>query len=159
VSGYALGEPYGHGRSFQQTLRGATPAAGANFTFTVSGAFRSRLLACVFTLDTDANVANRYVTTELLLDDNTPFNLGAAAVTYPAATVAQRYCGSMYRGVAEWATNTDVLYPLLPVWIEEGQTIQIKVTSIQAGDTLTKIRMLFDQYPTSAHWFDASDEA
>ena len=158
MSGYALGEPYGGGRSFQQLIRGTAPAAGSSFTTTVSGFFRSRLIGAVFALTTDANAANRYVTVECLQDDNTPFLLGAGAVTVTANTTAQRFAGSMYTGSGSWNTGTDVMFPLLPLWIMEGQTLKINVASIQVGDTLTNIRLLFDRFPTAAHWFDASDQ-
>ena len=153
MSGYSLGEPYGHGHSFQQLVRGVTPAAGASFSLVNSGFFRSRLIGCVFTVTTDANAANRYFTVEKLLDDNTPFLIGAAGLVVTANQSATRFAGSMFRGVAEWATGTDIMFPLLPVWFEEGETLKINVAAVQAGDTLTLIRLLFDRYPTAEDWF------
>jgi hypothetical protein len=160
VSGYALGQPYGVGAGFQQVVKGVAPAAGSSFTFVNSGFFRSRLIGCVFTLTTSATVANRYATVEVLGDDNVSFNLGGAGVVVTANST-QRFAGSMYRGQGEWATGTDVLFPLLPLYLEEGVTLKINVGAIDTIDTLTLIRLAFDRFPTSDAWqgFLASDAA
>jgi hypothetical protein len=147
-SAQTLGQPYNAGLGYEHWVRGVNPAGGANFSLALSGFARHRLIACVFTLTADANAANRYVTVEYLLDDNTPFLLGAAAVTV-SANSTQRFAGNMYRGEAEWAANTDVIFPLLPIWLDGGWTLKINVAAIQAGDTLTLIRFLFDRFPTS----------
>jgi hypothetical protein len=147
VEGRGLTESFGHGHGFQQPVDGTNPAAGSSYTHSLKGVFISRLRACVFTLTTDANAANRYVTVEYQGSDGTPFCVNAAAVTV-SANSTQRFAGSVRRGVAEWAANTDVLFPLEDVYLEGGNVLKINVASIQVGDTLTLIRFVFDRFPT-----------
>ena len=150
MEGFALGQPYGYGATEQTTVDGAAPAAGQSFSFTFNGYDRGRLVFCTFDLSTDANVANRYVTVEYQGSDGIARAADAAAVRVAASTTNQRYCGSLNRGTSEWATGTDVLFPLCGLWLEAGATVKINVAGIQAGDTLTNIRLTFDR------WLDGS---
>ena len=159
MSGYALGQGYSWGRSFQDIEKEAQPAAGASFSMALPSKYTHRLVACVFTLTTDANAANRYVTVESVLGDTSLFCVGAAAVTIPASTSAQRYVGSITRGVAEWATGTDILFPLTPIFLEVGTTLKINVANIQVGDQLSKIRLGFDLFPTNPDYLPGESDS
>lgn len=145
-SWYGLGQPYGHGRSYQEPFRGVNPAAGVSFSLALSGKFRHRIKSCVFTLTTDANVANRYVTLEYEGDDGNPIWINAAAVVVTASST-QRFVGSSDRTVSEWAANTDVLFPIDKMFLDAG-TLKINVAGVQAGDALTLIRFVWDKFPT-----------
>jgi hypothetical protein len=147
VSGYALGQEYGYGRSFQSVVRGTNPAAGASFSLTLDSRWVWRCVSAVFTLTTDANVANRYVTLECTSDDGASYAVSGAAVVFTAGGTA-RFVGSLTQGVAEWNTGTDAFFHLAPVWMFGGTVLTITVGSIQVGDTLTKIRFVFDRVPT-----------
>lgn len=151
-AGFSLSEPYGLGRAFQQVVRGVSPAAGAVFSLPMDPNYKSRLLGCVFTLTTDANVANRYATVEAEDSDGNPFSVNAAGVVVTANTT-QRFVGSMFRGEGEWAGNTDVLFPLAPIFLEGGIVLKINVANVQAGDTLTAIKLVFDRFPTNPQDF------
>lgn len=153
MSGYLLGQEYGHGRTFQHTIIPGTsvdtaaPAAGASYTYTVTPWDRMRLVFCTFTLATDVNAANRYVTIEYPGADGVSVLTDAATVVVTANTTAQRFVGTIFRGTAEWNTNTDVFFPLSGIWLEVGRTVVINVANIQAGDQLSKIRLTFDSTP------------
>lgn len=149
-SGNAAGQPLGIGHTQQRRVVGKNPAAGANYSLTLGPLFWHRLIGSVFQIDTDSNAANRLVTIEHIQQDAIPFNLGGAGLVLTASTTAQRYCGSMYRGVAEWAANTDVYHPILPVWLPPATQLQINLSNIQAGDTITKIVWWFDVISQSA---------
>ena len=145
----AVTQPYGVGLGQQLPLNFANPAAGANYTRTHDGYALRRYLTLVFTLTTDANPANRYVTVEVQGKDGLAYVVDAAAVTV-SANSTQRFVCSIFRGVAEWATNTDVLLPLAPVLQSPGDTFTIVVANVQAGDTLTKIRGSEERFPLNA---------
>ncbi len=153
MSGYALGQSYGYGLSEQTTLSGVNPAAGSAFALKLGstdapGGYKWRLVGATWKLTTDANAANRYVTVEYLGGDGVSVLGDAAAKVVVANVTAQRYCGSVNRGVGEVATGTDILLPLSGLWLEAGATVQIAVANIQVGDTLTVIRLTFDRVPT-----------
>jgi hypothetical protein len=153
VSGYLLGQEYGHGRTFQHTVIPGTsvdapePGAGASYTYTVRPWDRMRLVFAVFTIATDANAANRYITIEYPGGDGTSVLADGASVVLTANTTAQRFVGSYRRGPAEWNTNTDVFFPLSGLWLEVGRTVVINVANVQVGDQLSKIRLTFDSTP------------
>lgn len=144
---FGLGQSFGSGQLFEETSPGANPGAATNYTHKLDPRYRSRLVEIVFTLTTDANAANRYVTVENQDGDGNTLSAAAAAVTV-SANSTQRFVGQLGRGVAEWAANTDVLFPLSPRFLSGGQLIVIVVTGIQTGDALTKIRHTFDRFPT-----------
>ena len=145
----AVTQPYGAGLGIQEPFRIASPGANTNATYQADGYGLRKLLSLVFTLTTDSNVANRYVTVEYQGKDGNAFAVSAAGVTYPASAT-QRYAGSAFRGEAEWAPNTDVLFPLLPVLLYPGDVLKIVVANIQAGDTLTAIRGVMERFPLDA---------
>lgn len=153
MSSFALTQPFGLGRGYQHPTTAAPPAAGQNFTTQLDSRYRWRYVSCVFTLTTDVNAANRYVVVEYLAGNGNAEVADAAAVVVTASST-QRYCGSVSRSVAEWAANTDVLFPLTPVFLDGGGTLQIRVAGIQAGDTLTLIQFVFDRFPTSGEYID-----
>lgn len=156
MSGFALSESYGLGRGFQSVVRGVTPAAGAGFSLTIDPRWRWRLLSAVFTLTADANAANRYVTIEYQEDDGVPFAVDAAAVVVTANST-QRFVGQFYRGVAEWAANADVLFPLTPLYLDGGTLLKISVAAIQATDQLSAIRFVFDRFQTGGEPYTQAD--
>lgn len=156
MSGFALSEPYGEGRGFQSVVRGVTPAAGASFSLTIDPRWRWRLLSCVFTLTADANAANRYVTIEYQEDDGVSFAADGAGVVLTANST-QRYVGQFYRGVAEWAANTDVFFPLTPLYLDGGTLLKINVAAIQATDQLSAIRFVFDRFQTGGQPYTRDD--
>jgi hypothetical protein len=151
VAGFTLGQSYGSGRTQQSTLipgqgaAGPAPAAGANYVFSVRHHDRVRLVFCAFTLATDATAGNRYVTVAYQLGASGASYADAAAVTVTPSTTSQRFIGSINRGVAEWNTGTDVLFPLGGPWLEIGSTVTINVGGIGTGDQLSAIYLTFDR--------------
>jgi len=141
-----LTQPYGVGYGQQLPFIGVNPAAGANFTRSFDGYGIRRLLALVFTLTTDGNAANRYVTVEYQGKDANAFTVNAATVVVTASST-QRYAGDIWKGDSEWNTGTDVLFGLANIMLMPGDTLNIIVANIQVGDTLTKIRGVEERYP------------
>jgi hypothetical protein len=123
------------------------PAAGAVFNFTCQPYDRWRLIACRFTLTTDANAADRYVTIEYMGANNLPMMTDGAPVAVTASTTSQVFAGSLHRTVSEWNNLSDVFFPLSGLWLAAGTQIQIAVANIQVGDQLDLIRLTFDRLP------------
>lgn len=157
MSGYALGQPASVGPSFQSIIPGSPPAAGANFTLALDSRWVWRVTGCVFTLTTSAVAANRYVTLEYAENDGVSNTVNAAGVVVLAGST-QRFAGSMFRGVAEWNTGSDVLFPLFPKYLYGGSTVSILVASIQAADTLTAIRFVVDRFPTDPEQYPGLEQ-
>lgn len=144
---FDLTQPLSFGVGNQIVLAGANPSAGSNFSLQLDSRWVWRLKSCVFTLTTSATVANRYATLEYAEDTTSSCSVMAASVLVLAGST-QRFCGSSDRTIAEWNTGTDVLFPLDKLFMFGGGTLQILVSGIQVGDTLTKIRFVVERLTT-----------
>lgn len=147
-SWFGLTEPYGSGQGFQTAVRGDNPAAGASYLLKLDPRWIWRLVSAVFTLTTSVSAANRYVTVEYQDGDGNTLAVNGAAVILTASST-QRWAGSLIRGHSEWAANTDVLFPILPVFMQGGNVLTITVANVQAADQLSKIVWIFDRFPTN----------
>lgn len=147
MRGFDLTQGLASGLGNQVVIRPANPGAGNNLSIALDSRWVWRLSSCVFTLTTSATVANRYVTVEYAEDTGASASVNAASVLVLAGST-QRFAGSAQRTVAEWNTGTDVLFPLDPVFMYPGGTLQILVAGIQVGDTLTAIRFIVERFST-----------
>lgn len=143
--------PYGSARGVQEPFKIADPSAGTAASFTVDGRGLRRLNTLVFTLTTNGTAANRYPTVEYQGGDGLAFCVNGAGVVV-TASLTQRYAGSISRGQAEWASNTDVLFPLDDVFLYPSNVLTVTVASMNAGDTLTDIRGVLERFPLD--WYD-----
>lgn len=141
-------EPAGFGRGYIDRFLVTQPAAGAAVTIPLDPGFLWRLISVRFTLTTDANAANRFVSLDYVDPDNVVWLRNAAGVVWTANTSAQQFDFNAQRGVAEWAANTDALLPLTDIFLPRGFAVRINVGSIQAGDQLASIRVLSEKWLT-----------
>ena len=148
MSNHWLTEPFGIGQGFQWRARGNNPAAGSSLSTNLDPRWRHLYTLILFTLTTDANAANRYVTVEAEDIDGNPFWVNGASVTV-SANSTQRFVGQLNRGTAEWNTNTDVFFPLAPVLLDGATNFKINVANIQVGDTITLIKLVSQRFPTA----------
>lgn len=148
MTGFTLGQPFGHGRSFQQVVFGAAPGAGNAFSLKADARYTQRLVSCVFTFTASAAAANRYVTVEARDDaGRTLWASGAAQIV--TAGLARRFVGTLNRGTDSFVAGSDIFFPLAPCFLRSGMLLVIAVAAIDVGDTLTGIVLVFDQYPYS----------
>lgn len=145
MSGYTLAQSYGHGRTEQSTILVPKPAAGQGASLKLQRYDRWRLVGCVFTIDTDATGADRYLTVEYPGGSGVSQQADGAAVLVTPSTSGQRFVGSLNRGVAEWNTGTDVFFPLSGLWLEAGRTVQIAIAGVGVADQLTNVYLTFDR--------------
>lgn len=142
--GFTLAQSFGHGRTFQNTILGVQPAAGANFALTLQPYDYWRLIAATFTLTTSATSGNRYVTVTYSGVGPQIRTADGAAVLVTESTTAQRFIGSLNRGVSEWNTGTDVFFPLSGLWLQGGSILSINVGNIKTADQIASITLTFD---------------
>jgi hypothetical protein len=125
-----------------EIVRGDAPAAGANFSLTTPGRAGWLLIAVLFRLVTDANVADRAVTVDYDDGNGSLFGSnGFGAVV--AASTTELFAFQANVGQAAWNTAGQAFVPLLPVEFQGGQKLQINVLNVQATDQLDHIVMAF----------------
>jgi hypothetical protein len=132
---------------FLKTVVVVAPAAGAELNISPRGGEMWRVLSLVFSLATDANVANRGV--RLTVDDGTSVHWCAIAPTLQAASLTTRY--GVYAGAGREATSADTTtFPLGDggQWLLGGWRLRTDTNNIQAGDQYTGIVALVEEYHT-----------
>jgi hypothetical protein len=128
---------------------GPSPAAATAFVQTVEGAYLVRLLTLYCRLTPDANAANREVTLEYRNAADERFYLAGAAVTVPASDVTD-FMFSAYLGEATWEVDSTVLVPIAPLILEPTFDFRVNVLNAQVGDTLTRIRFVWERFFTDS---------
>jgi hypothetical protein len=140
----AVVDPVLLGLAFTEIVTGTQPAVGSGFSFANDSRFASRLLAISFRFVTSAVAANRSVHVDT--DDgggNVVTRDGSGAVQL--AGTAALYSFSVQRGAADWDQNNLLYVPLTGRWMEGPQNVLISVASIDAGDQLSQIVMLWER--------------
>lgn len=150
MAGFALGQSYGVGRTFQHTVRPGQVdgfplvTAGADYTASLQRYDRWRLVAVTFDLTTDANAANRYVQVQYLDGTGVPIARDITAAVQVASKVFH-YSGALDSLVGVDAlTNVTASFRLSGLWLEAGQRINVQVGAVQVGDAFTNMRFTFD---------------
>lgn len=140
-------QPLAYGLGYQQPVTVANPGAGVVALVPTSGYQYSRLISAVFTLTTSIAAANRYATVDFLGGDGVAFVVNGAAQIV-TASLTRRFVGSLSRGTSEFVAGSDIFFPLENIFLEGGTSVRINVANMDAGDTLTIIRLVFEQYTT-----------
>lgn len=125
----------------------ASPAAGANYSFTVGSLNVSylRVVAVMATLTTDANVASRLFALDFKARGATAVR-AAATTLILANTSATVFQWDQAHEVSEWNTGTPVFVPLPDLVLSPGWTVQLTVDNIQVGDTITAITFVTERF-------------
>jgi hypothetical protein len=126
----------------------ASPAAGANYSFTVGSlnCDYMRVISCIATLTTDANVANRFFALDYITGRSATAIRNAATVLVTANTSATVYQWDHAHTISEWQTGTPVYSPLADLIFTTNWTIQLTVDNKQAGDTITAITFVVEKF-------------
>lgn len=134
-------EPFTRELGYRDVRTPVNPAAGANYTLSI-GDVRGdyvRVVAVKASLATDANVANRFFALDYLVRGAAySIRNGAAAVT-TASTTARVFQWDRAHTVSDFAANTPVFMPLVDLILIPGDSLQLTVDSIQAGDQISGI--------------------
>lgn len=151
MAGFTLGQPYGHGRTEQSTVRPGQldgfplPVAGADYVCSLQRHDRWRLIAVTFDLASDANAANRYVQVQYLDGTAVPIARDITAFAQVASKTVH-YSGALDGLVGQDAlTNVTAGFRLSGLWLEAGQRIAVSLGNVQVGDLLSNMRFTFDR--------------
>jgi hypothetical protein len=119
----------------------ANPPAGASFSFIIPTGYRARLVAIFMQFATDVNVADRFIFFTLESPSGIICRLThTVAVTESLISSFQFQNGS---GLFNFSvTNLNHIANFPPeITLEEGDSINVTVTGIQAGDQFSLINM------------------
>jgi hypothetical protein len=144
--------PFTSEQGYTDFLTPSSPAAGANYSFTVGGLSSTwtRIVAVKATLATDANVANRLFSLDYVSGRAGAMIRNAATVLITASTAATVFQWDHAHTVSEWQTGTPVFSPLVDIILTPGWTVQLTVDNIQAGDQISAIAVTLEKfYPDS----------
>lgn len=146
TSTLGLGDSATADRGFTDFLDPVSPAAGANYSTTVGSGDWWRIVSCQATLTTDANVANRLFSLDLIRTGRAQVIRNAATVLVTASTTNQVFQWDHAHSVSEWNTGTPVFSPLVDLLIAPGMTIQLTVDNVQVGDQISAIHFVFEKF-------------
>jgi len=123
------------------------PAAGIEFAYTIMNKVTAKLVFLTFVFTTDANVGDRHVhVTREIYGAN--LYLGAPSVACVANKAYRFYCGTGYsNNLMTTDTHRFVNFPDIRVF-PEFSILTTLTTGIQAGDTFTDIRFIFEMWPS-----------
>lgn len=149
---HGLTSAFSHGRAFSETLVGESPAAGAGYKLTVTGAYAERFMAVRFSLTSSSSAANRIVTVDYV-NPGTGIFASAGPTAVQVASLTNLYNGMVGFGASDWNTGTSAFFSL-PNWILlPGYQLQINVSGIQAADQLSGITLLRERFQTGPEGF------
>lgn len=144
---HGLTSEFAHGRAFSEVVAGDSPVAGANYTYTVSSRYWERLASVAFRLVTDGNAANRIVTLAVNAGDGVLL----AAIPSQNVQIASLTRDYVYLpNVSQAIGPVGGIYtaPLAPIFLQPGFTLTITITSVQATDALSRIRLYVERFDT-----------
>ena len=149
---HGLTSAFSHGRAFSETLKGTSPAAGAGYSLTVSGAYAERFMACRFQLVTSATSANRIVTVDYV-NPGAGIFASAGPTAIQTASLTNMYCGTQGFGASDWNTGTAAFFNLPNIILLPGFQLQINVAAIDTTDQLSAITFLRERFQTGREGF------
>ena len=141
-------QPFAHGLGYPDFITLTQPAAGANLAFPVPANTYLRILAARCNITTDANAANRFVSLDYLNARSVTQVRNAAGLVVTASTTNQKFEWNAQRTDAQWAANTPVLLPVLPMFLSPGMIVQITLDAIQAGDQISLASLTVERFDT-----------
>lgn len=144
---HGLTSEFAHGRAFSEVAPLADPAAGAGFTYTVSGSYWERIAALSFVFTTNGNAANRAVV--LKVKDGS----GATLVAVPSAAVQVASKAYTYSYWGDQAPVNDTVnlvnaQPVPMIFLQPEFTVVVSVGAIDAGDQISAIRVYRERFDT-----------
>lgn len=151
TGGQYKADPYRYDEAYVDYLDVGQPSAGANAAVTVPGQFGYRVLAALATLTTDANVANRLVSIDVI-----NANASTRLRNPLPATIAASQTNVKLVWSCAWAngisvTNGPLIAPVNELLVPASWSIQFTVDNKQAGDQLSALSLVVLKVPTGGH--------
>lgn len=148
-----LGAP-SYAVGWQEPLYLSNPAAGSEWTYTVSGRFYERLLSVRYTLVTSAVVANRFPRLALADANGTHVLSVPVAGTVVAGTTL--FIHGMLGAPAFGSGTTGNSQGFIPdMLIPPGWTWHVNTSGLDAGDTETGIVLIVQRFPSDTASIEA----
>ena len=141
-----------------ETIHQASPAAGADWSYTVTGHDYLRLVSLHCKFVADANVASREVVVSYETGNGKRFGLSGINTTVTASQTAY-YAFSAFQPEAVATVDSSALVPLSPVLLSPSQVIKLHVVNVQATDQLSDIWTVWERFYTTNQpptWFPSS---
>jgi hypothetical protein len=132
---------------YQDLIRGATPAAGSSYRYTVPGEHVFYPLAVLCRLTTDATVASRSLTLEYQDADGVRYCVAGAPVTLSASD-SKSFCWQPQSGGVAWPVEDVAISALPQMMLYPSNSLVIKLSSGAAGDQIDQVRLTAALYPT-----------
>ena len=138
---------FSHGRGFTSPVSVADPAAGADWSYTVTGSYWIRIASLAFLFTTSSASASRIPNLQVLDEGGVPL-----AVIPPAAaqiaTKAYTYTFLPNVGVVGSIDGTAALAPSPNFFLRPGYKIGTSTAAIDTGDQFSNIRLTAEQIDT-----------
>lgn len=133
---------------YPEYVIGTSPAAGQKYVQAIGGNWFVRLLSVFFTFTPSATVASRTPYVEFVDASSRRFALSGAPLTVPASDTTDFYF-SVWRTYADWEVDATVLVPLERTILLPTMSWKIGATAIDATDTITNVRFMYERFDTS----------
>jgi hypothetical protein len=130
-----------YGLPYDDFLQVATPAAGANASLVVDGAWELQVVAATASLTTDANAANRVFSLDFIQTRSLVAIRNGSSRVIVANTTGLVHHWQRNRTVTDQAANTPVWVPLLDYWLPPGWTVQFTLDNKQATDQISALAL------------------
>lgn len=131
-----------------ETIHQASPAAGADWSYTVTGHDYLRLVSLHCKFVADANAASREVVVSYETNAGERFGLYGINTTVTASNTAY-YDFSAFQPEAVATVDSSALVPLGPILLAPTQVIKLHVVNIQATDQLSAIWTVWERFYTT----------
>lgn len=130
---------------FPEVVRAANPAAGADFSYTVDGAYWERLIALHCKFVAAGDVASREVVVSYEMAGGLRFALAGINTTVTASQTAY-YEFNVFQPEAVATVDGSALVPLFPLLLAPTQGFKLHVVSAAATDQLSEIRFTRERF-------------
>jgi hypothetical protein len=138
---------FSHGRGFTAPVSVATPAAGADWSYTITGSYWIRLAALSFQFVSSSATANRVPTLQILDEGGV---ILAAIPPAAAQTASHTYTYTFLPnvGVVGSIDANVAVAPLPSFFLRPGYKVVTVTSAIDTGDQYSNIRMIAEQIDT-----------
>lgn len=145
--------PFSHGRVITPIPAVASPAVGAGFTLAGAGGMWERANSLAFRLVSDGNAGNRQVTLTLVDEDGITLDAIIPGGTQ-AASLTNDYVFSINQTTQNARVGSVFVSPIFKQFLRPGWSIVVGITTVQAGDQVSRIRWNRDQFLTGPQGYD-----
>ena len=135
-------------RGLPEYLTRTSPAAGADFSQSISGDSFVRLISVYCKFVADSNAASREVVLSYEDAGGARFAVAGINTTVTASQTAY-YCFSAFQPEAVATVDSTALVPLPPIILSPSQVWKLHVVNIQVGDQLSQIRVVRELFYTT----------